>query len=173
MPGMNDASTLTGPDPGRAAPLREGIFLFREADAKAVAETLATIGFAARPYAMAPASSFWVYPATGEPALRLHLIQSIPEFEIDLALETYLSWWRPLKAALGGEPASALRIEVSEGEAAAHTAAQVAAALLERHAGIAQDDNSPHAWTLDEIRAGAAVEGRRFFQPGGKGPVPS
>lgn len=34
--------------------------------------------------------------------------------------------------------------------------------LLGRFKGVARDDHSKHLWTLDEIRAGKAVEGAQF-----------
>ncbi len=118
---------------------RTGTFLFREAGPAAVQQAIEALGAAARPYASAAGSVFWVYPAQGEPLLRLHLIQSIAEYEIDLTLEAYQQWWLPLKAALGAEPSCALWVELSQGEAAAQVMSKFAEALLARHAGLFQE----------------------------------
>ncbi len=145
---------------------RSGIFLFRDASAEAVTQALQAFGAVAQPYAVPAAWPFWEYPAAAEPRLQLHVIHGIAEYEIDLTADTYLSWWLPLKAALSTDPASALQVQLAEGEAAAGLISRLAAILLEQHHGIVQDDNSAHAWTLDEIRAEAVIDGYRFFQPG-------
>jgi len=161
---MNAAPTPHEHD--RSQPhLRAGIFLFRDAGAAAITQAILAFGAVAQPYAVPAPSPFWVYPAVAESMLQLHVIHDIADYEIDLTAGTYLSWWLPLKAALGSDPASALQIQLAEGEAGARMIPRLATLLLEQHAGIVQDDNSAHAWTLDELRAEAVFDGYRFFQP--------
>ncbi|GAA0993599.1 hypothetical protein GCM10009551_056160 [Nocardiopsis tropica] len=69
-----------------------------------------------------------------------------------------------LEAVVGRRPAWAVQIDVSgrvDGIAEVHRAV----ALLLAHGGVAVDDHSAHPWTLQEIEAGAVVDGRRFFRP--------
>jgi len=161
-----DAAPAPHENDRRQAPHpRSGIFLFRDASADAVAQAIQAFGAVARPYAVPALWPFWEYPAAAEPRLQLHLIDGIAEYEIDLLAGTYLSWWLPLKAALGTDPACALQVQLADGEAAAGTVSRLAIFLLGQYGGIVQDDNSAHAWTLDEIRAEAVSDGYRFFQP--------
>src|SRR5258707_3026723 len=152
---MNAAPAPHEHDRSQAPHLWAGIFLFRDAGAAAITHAIQAFGVVAQPYAVPAPSPFWVYPAVAESLLQLHLIHGIAEYEIDLTAGTYLSWWLPLTAALGADPASALRVQLADGEAAARTVSRLAKLLLEQHAGIVQDDNSAHAWTLDELRAEA------------------
>jgi hypothetical protein len=138
------------------------MFLFRDATAETLSQSLQIFGAQAFPYDVPAQSPFWVYPI--KPLLELHIIHSIAEYEIDLTADTYLKWWAPLKAALGCDPASAARIHVSEGEAAAQAIRRVARLMLEQHTGIVQDDQSSHAWTLTELRLAATWNGNGFFQ---------
>lgn len=75
--------------------------------------------------------------------------------------------WEPdevalLEAALGHRPTWAVQVDIS-GRIDGTAEVCDLAALLLRRGGVAFDDYSKHAWTLQEIESGAEIEGLRFF----------
>lgn len=75
--------------------------------------------------------------------------------------------WEPdelaiLEAALGYHPTWGVQVDIS-GRIDGTAEVRRLAALLLRRGGVAFDDYSEHAWTLQEIESGTAIEGLRFF----------
>ncbi|WP_437095015.1 hypothetical protein [Streptomyces sp. enrichment culture] len=75
--------------------------------------------------------------------------------------------WEPedvalLETALGYHPTWAVQVDVS-GRIDGTAEVCHLAVLLLRRGGVAFDDYSEHAWTLQEIESEAAIEGLRFF----------
>ncbi|MEU1300000.1 hypothetical protein [Streptomyces shenzhenensis] len=88
--------------------------------------------------------------------------------EIDDEETGYLfSDWDPddvvaLEAAVGRRPTWAVQIDVS-GRIDGTTEVHQLVELLLQPGGVATDDCSTHAWTLQEIKTGAVNDGLRFF----------
>lgn len=151
------------------------MFLFRDASAEMLVKSIEGVGAARRSYLCGhpPVVSkfgfipglnfFWTYPPGSSPLLEFHLLD-IDEWEIDLEGSVFMTWWLPFKSALKAEPCTALAVGAPEGQAAEDALVRFAAGVLKKHVGVVQDDNSDHAWTLDEIRAGLSQDGYRFFQ---------
>jgi hypothetical protein len=151
------------------------MFLFRYASAEMLIRSIERFGAARRSrrpghppvvstFGFIPGHDFfWTYPPGSSPLLEFHLLD-IDEWEIDLEASVLVTWWLPFKSALKAEPTIALAVGAAEGQAAEDALVRFAAGVLKKHAGIVQDDNSNHAWTLNEIRAGLSQDGYRFFQ---------
>jgi hypothetical protein len=78
----------------------------------------------------------------------------------------YSDWEPEAVAALvsvtGQRPEWALQIDISGRIDGTDEIHQILALLLD-HGGVAFDDYTEHAWTLQEIQSGALMDGLRFF----------
>ncbi|MGI5440036.1 hypothetical protein ACQEV4_22425 [Streptomyces shenzhenensis] len=124
--------------------------------------------------------SVFVFPAGERAETVASLDRHLPEqrdpwtvegnlyIEIDDEETDYLfSDWAPddvvaLEAAVGRRPTWAVQIDVS-GRIDGTTEVHQLVELLLQPGGVATDDCSAHAWTLQEIKTGAVNDGLRFF----------
>jgi len=142
---------------------RHATFLFRSLEADALVEAIRGFGAVPCPHDAPASSHYWVYPNASARILEFHPIVDIADYEIDLSLEAMLTWWEPLRSALAGDPSVALTVYAGEGPAAADALRTFALRVLADNPGVVQDDNSDHAWVIDEIRAHRTRNGVEFF----------
>jgi hypothetical protein len=71
--------------------------------------------------------------------------------------------WKRLVEAFGGEPSISIIADVSGRHPGSEQVRHFVTSLLGRFSGAAQDDYSPHLWSIDEIVSGHRVHGHPFF----------
>jgi hypothetical protein len=121
---------------------RRATLLFRDVAAADLVSAIEALNPVPHPYAISSAYLYWQLPSDDAPLLDVHLIADIPDYEVDLTLETYTTWWMPLKRSLGGDPSAALLVNFAAGSAGEQALRDFAAALLAQHAGIMQIENA-------------------------------
>lgn len=161
---MSDSQPQRTNDASYSAPPGRATFLFSETSAEALIKAIEDFGAVPKPYDIPPQNHYWIYPSDSDRFLELHVIRDIDDYEIDLTEDALTEWWWPLKSALGADPDVALTVYVRDGQLAEQAMRSFAVTVLGIHAGIVQDDNSSHAWTLDEIRDGTVRGGFEFFR---------
>ena len=98
----------------------------------------------------------WICDVAGDPCLFIDFYRDrLTEFEAeDLAA---------LTTVLGKEPVISVIADVSGRHCGDEQVYSLVVTMLERFAGVAQDDYTQHYWICTEIKSGSRVQGRRFF----------
>ena len=100
-------------------------------------------------------SNQWLYPPAGDPSLYIRFYCELWEYEPEELVR--------LERALGRMPAVSVIADVSGHVPGEDEVGAFVEFFLTRFPGVAEDDLAPHCWTLWEIRSGAEIEGRKFF----------
>ena len=98
----------------------------------------------------------WIAEVEGDACLYVN-------FDAGGASEQGPDEWARLVGVLGGEPSVSLQCDVSGRYPGDEQVSHFVTEMLSRFGGAAQDDFTPHLWSLNEIRSGHREEGHTFF----------
>jgi len=178
-----DAQSALGDEPDRVTPGGggSGIMVFAPWQTRTTGRSVhrPADGNASRFYTRAMRTVF-LFPTAERTEILATLDRRFPaqrhpwRMEVGILIDTddegtgnLFSDWEPeevadVDAALGYHPTWALQLDIT-GRIDGTDEVRGLAALLLDHGGVAYDDYSSHAWTLQEIEDGFVVDGLRFF----------
>lgn len=98
----------------------------------------------------------WINAVQGDPCLYINFVQykhvvSEPDEQTEIIRQ------------LGHEPSVVIMADVSGRHPGDEQVSRFVTAILTQFPGVAQDEYTPHCWTLDEVLQGDLVDGHPFF----------